>query len=305
MKETSHDHPSHPFDQRHRPSDRRCAIRPHGPVCRAPRPDHRGDVGDGRGHRPRLRARGGRCGVRRPSGRIGRSDRGADQRRCGDAGRALYVQSDVREEDQVARFVGNAQEAFGDIQVAFNNAGVVFGRGSLTGNAPLAEIEAADFDDVWATNTRGLFLGMKHEIPSMLGNEPWGRGGLRGGIVNESYVSDHGGFATIAPYSTSKHGVLGPTRGAASGYGGHELRIVGVAPDGIDTPVPRAAIEARGNDPDDAQAPNLMHRTNASDEIADMVMFLASDAASSLNGTDPNVTGGMLTGPFAPPNRNG
>lgn len=79
-------------------------------------------------------------------------------------GRALYVQSDVRDEAQVVRFVDAAREAFGEVQIAFNNAGVVFGRGSLTGNAPLAEIEAADFDDVWATNTRGLFLGMKHEI---------------------------------------------------------------------------------------------------------------------------------------------
>lgn len=98
--------------------------------------------------------------------------------------------------------------------------------------------------------------------------------------------------------------MLGLTRGAAKDYGGFGLRIVGVAPGGVDTPMRRAAIEAQGNDPDAAQAPNLMHRTNTSDEIADMVMFLASDAASSLNGTDLDVTGGMLTGPFAPPNRN-
>ncbi len=202
------------------------------------------------------------------------------------------------------RFVQTAREEFGDLHIAFNNAGVVFGRGSLTGNAPLGEIDVADFDDVWATNTRGLFLSIKHEVPSMLRNEPWGRGGLRGVIVNNSSVSAHGGFPTIGPYSTSKHGVLGLTRGAAMDYGGHGIRVVGIAPGGVDTPMRRASIVAQGRDPESAQAPNIMHRTNSSDEIADMVMFLATDAASALQGTDLDVTMGMLTGPFAPPNRN-
>ncbi len=216
-------------------------------------------------------------------------------------GRSLYVQSDVREEEQIIRFVASAREAFGDIHVAFNNAGVVFGRGSLTGNAPLADIETADFDDVWATNTRGLFLSMKHELPSMLQNEPWGRFGLRGVIVNNSSVSAHGGFAGIGPYSVSKHGVLGLTRGGANDYGRLGIRIVGIAPGGVDTPMRRASIEAQGMDPDAAQAPNMSHRTNTPEEMADMVMFLATDAASSLQGTDLDVTMGMLTGPFAPP----
>lgn len=220
-------------------------------------------------------------------------------------GRALYVQSDVRDEAQIIRFVQTAREAFGDIHIAFNNAGVVFGRGSLTGNAPLADIDADDFDDVWATNTRGLFLSMKHELPSMLDNDPWGRGGLRGVIINNSSVSAHGGFPTIAPYSVSKHGVLGLTRGAAMDYGGYGIRVLGIAPGGVDTPMRRAAIEAQGRDPDAAQAPNIGHRTHTSDEIADIVLYLADpDAASILQGTDIDVTGGMLTGPFGPPNRN-
>lgn len=220
-------------------------------------------------------------------------------------GRALYVRSDVREEAQIIRFVETAREAFGDIHVAFNNAGIVFGRGSLTGNAPLADIDAADFDDVWATNTRGLFLSVKHELPSMLNNAPWGRGGLRGVIINNSSVSAHGGFPTIAPYSVSKHGVLGLTRGTAMDYGGFGIRVLGIAPGGVDTPMRRASIEAQGRDPDEAQAPNIGHRTNTSEEIADIVLYLADpDAASILQGTDIDVTGGMLTGPFAPPNRN-
>ncbi|WP_230374235.1 SDR family NAD(P)-dependent oxidoreductase [Pontivivens ytuae] len=219
-------------------------------------------------------------------------------------GGALYVQSDVRDEQQIIDFVRAAIDAHGPLHIAFNNAGVVFGNGSLTGNAPMADIDVADFDDVWATNTRGLFLSMKHEIPRMLENPPWGARGLRGVIVNNSSVSAHGGFPTITPYSTSKHGVLGLTRGGAMDYGGLGLRILGIAPGGVDTPMRRASIEAQGRDPDEAQAPNLMHRTNTSQEMAEIVMFLATDAASALNGVDLDVTGGMLTGPFAPPNRN-
>ena len=218
-------------------------------------------------------------------------------------GQALYVQSDVREETQIVRFVETARDAFGRFHIAYNNAGVVFGRGSLTGNAPLAEIATEDFDDIWATNTRGMFLSIKHEVPTMLENEPWGAFGLRGVIINNSSVSAHGGFPTITPYSVSKHGVLGLTRGTAKDYGGFGIRVVGIAPGGVDTPMRRAAIEAQGGDPAEAHAPNIMHRTNTPEEMAEMIMFLASDAASPLQGTDLDVTMGMLTGPFAPPNR--
>ncbi|MBM2578136.1 SDR family oxidoreductase [Jannaschia sp. Os4] len=220
-------------------------------------------------------------------------------------GGAFYMQSDVREEAQIVDFVRAATEYYGPFHVAFNNAGVVFGNGSLTGNGPLAEIEAADFDDVWATNGRGVFLSMKHEIPVMLGNEPWGRHGLRGVIVNNASVSAHGGFPGIGPYSTSKHGVLGLTRGAALDYGMQGIRINSISPGGVDTPMRRASIEAQGNDPDEAQAPNVRHTTNTVTEMADVVMFLAmGDAPSSIQGTDLDVTMGMLTGPFAPPNPN-
>lgn len=60
---------------------------------------------------------------------------------------------------------------------------------------------------------------MKEEIPAMLANAAWGRYGLKGVIINNASVSAHGGFPGIGPYSVSKHGVLGLTRGAAVDYG--------------------------------------------------------------------------------------
>lgn len=226
----------------------------------------------------------------------------ADEQVEASGGEALYVESDVRDEEQVQAFIDQTVERFGAIHVALSNAGVVFGRGSLTGNAPIAQIEAADFDDVLRTNTRGVFLSMKHEVPVILRNTPWGRHGLWGIIVNNASVSAHGGFAGIGPYSTSKHAVLGLTRGAAMDHGAEGIRVVSISSGGVDTPMRQASIEAQGNDPDEAQAPNGHHTTNTVAEMADVVMFLASpDAPSSIHGTDIDVTMGMLTGPFAPP----
>lgn len=217
-------------------------------------------------------------------------------------GSAFFHLSDVREEGQVREFVSEAVSRHGPVHVAFNNAGVVFGRGSLTGNAPLADIDAADFDDVWATNTRGVFLSMREEIRAMVTNEAWGRYGLKGVIINNASVSAHGGFPGIGPYAVSKHGVLGLTRSAALDYGRDGIRVVSISPGGVDTPMRRASIAAQGRDPATAHARNIQHRTNTSEEMADMVLFLASpDAPSSIHGTDIDVTMGMMTGPFAPP----
>ena len=217
-------------------------------------------------------------------------------------GRAFYFRSDVRDGAQVERFVTAAAERHGGLHIAYNNAGIVFGGGNLKGNAPLADISADFFDDVWRTNTRGVFLAMKHEIPLMLRNEPWGRFGLRGVIVNCASVSGHGGFAGIGSYSTSKHGVLGLTRCAALDYGARGIRVNSISPGGVNTPMRRASIEAQGGDPDQLPAPDIQYRTNTVEEMADVVLYLAEpDAPSSILGTDIDVTMGMLTGPLTPP----
>lgn len=217
-------------------------------------------------------------------------------------GEALYIKADIRNEEDVKRFYKKTIGTYGTIHVAFNNAGVVFGLGRLKGNAPLADIETAAFDDVWQTNTRGVFLSMKHQLPTLLQNEAWGRYGLKGVIINTSSISAHGGFPGIGPYSVSKHGVSGLTKNAALDYGRLGIRVVAISPGGVDTPMRRASIEAQGRDPDENPAPNISYRTNNSEEMADLVLYLASaDAPSAIQGTDIDVTMGMLTGPFAPP----
>ena len=101
------------------------------------------------------------------------------------------------------------------------------------------------------------------------------------------------------PYSASKHAIIGLTRCAALEYGERGIRINSISPGGVDTPMRRRAYEAQGyTEPQPAPMPNIPRRVNTVAEMADVVLFLASNAASSLMGTDLDVTGGNLTGAF-------
>jgi NAD(P)-dependent dehydrogenase (short-subunit alcohol dehydrogenase family) len=185
---------------------------------------------------------------------------------------------------------------YGRLDIAFNNAGILQPK-----NAPLAEQLTADFMDVMQTNVLGYFLCMKSELPVMLANQPWGAYGTRGVIINNASTSGHRGYARISPYSTSKHAVLGLTKCAALEYGERGVRITSISPGGVDTPMRRLAGQLQGySGSQPAYMPNIPRRVNTVEEMADVVMFLASDAGSSLQGTDLDVTGGNLTGAYLP-----
>lgn len=223
------------------------------------------------------------CGRREALGR----EVEAGIRRAG--GEATYIPADVRREADVQRFVDGAAERYGGIHIAFNNAGYFIGA-----FRPVHEVPLDDFMNGILTNTVGPFLSMKHEIPHMLRNEPWGAFGTRGVIVNMGSVSGHDGFANAAPYSASKHGVVGLTKAAAQEYAPRGLRITSIAPGGVDTPMLRESMRMAGMTMEQAAAMLPIRRVNTVEEMADVVLFLASDQASSLAGSIVDVTGGML-----------
>ena len=198
-----------------------------------------------------------------------------------EGGEAAYIQTDVREPDQIVRFFREVMNRYRRLDIAFNNAGVV------SPNAPSAEQTLEDWSNVMSTNARGYWLCMKEEIPIMLS-----QGG--GHIINNASVSAHVGFANIMPYSVSKHAILGMTKCAALEYGPQNIRINSISPGGVDTPMRRQAILAQNGDPT-TPPPNLPQRINTSYEMARVVMMLASDDATSILGTDIDVTTGMLT----------
>ncbi|MEO1393982.1 MAG: SDR family NAD(P)-dependent oxidoreductase [Cyanobacteria bacterium J06634_5] len=196
-------------------------------------------------------------------------------------GEAVYIQTDVRDPAQITRFFQEVVNRYGRLDIAFNNAGVV------SPNAPTAEQTLDDWTNVMDTNARGYWLCMKEEIPIMLSQGS-------GHIINNASVSAHVGFANIMPYSASKHAVLGLTKCAALEYGPQNIRINSISPGGVDTPMRRQAILAQDGDPT-TPPPNLPERINTSYEMARVVMMLASEDATSILGTDIDVTTGMLT----------
>lgn len=189
-------------------------------------------------------------------------------------GEALFVTTNVAKAGEVRGMVERTVETFGGLDIAINNAGV---EGALA-NTPDYEEEA--FDRVIAINLKGVWLGMKYEIPKMLE-----RGG--GAIVNTASILGKVGFATTAAYTASKHGVIGLTEVAALEYATQNIRVNAVCPGFIETPmVMDRGLVARKNPEVMEQLVNIepVHRLGKPEEIAAAILFLCSDEASFVDG---------------------
>jgi NAD(P)-dependent dehydrogenase (short-subunit alcohol dehydrogenase family) len=197
-------------------------------------------------------------------------------------GRASYQKADVRSEQDVKSFIDTCVQKYGRIDIAFNNAGIE------SKPATIAERSLEEWMDLMNTNATGVFLSMKYELPHMLR-----QGG--GVIVNNASVSGHVGFATIAPYSASKHAVISLTKVAALEYADKNIRVNSVSPGAVDTPMLRRALAAWKTDFKAVSQDYPIKRIVNVEEIARSVMWLSSDDASCITGMDVDATGGYLT----------
>ncbi|KAB8314714.1 SDR family oxidoreductase [Tolypothrix campylonemoides VB511288] len=200
----------------------------------------------------------------------------------GFGGEATYMQADVRKEEDVKAFIDACVKKYGRIDIAFNNAGIE------SKPATIAERSLEEWMDLMNTNATGVFLSMKYELPHMLR-----QGG--GVIVNNASVSGHVGFATIAPYSASKHAVISLTKVAALEYADKNIRVNSVSPGAVDTPMLRRALAAWKTDFKAVSQDYPIKRIVNTEEIARAVMWLSSDDASCITGMDVDATGGYLT----------
>jgi NAD(P)-dependent dehydrogenase (short-subunit alcohol dehydrogenase family) len=182
-------------------------------------------------------------------------------------GRARFVACDVTRSDQVAHLVDATVRAYGRLDFAHNNAGIgVQGR--------IVDMSEQDFDRCVAINLKGVWLGLKHELPRMLAAGA-------GAIVNTASLAGLIGLPQGGAYCASKHGVVGITKTAAVEYAQRGIRVNAVCP---------AAIETRMTDalPDElraqAVAPQAIKRFGRPDEVAAAVVWLCSDRASFITG---------------------
>jgi NAD(P)-dependent dehydrogenase (short-subunit alcohol dehydrogenase family) len=200
----------------------------------------------------------------------------------GGGGRAIYVHADVADADQVAAMVAATVDEFGRLDHAFNNAGI---EGDP---APLSECPRENWDRTLAVNLTGVFSCLQAEIPAL-------RDSGGGSIVNCASIAGLNGFAGLAAYVASKHGVNGLTKAAALELAPEGIRVNSVCPGAIDTEmVARVA----------AEQPEMIERTIAAhplgrlgrpEEIASTVLWLCSDAAGFVTGQAIAVDGGYTT----------
>jgi len=192
---------------------------------------------------------------------------------------ADFINADVRREEEVRALIDQTVEQFGRLDVAVNNAAT---EGPV---GPITEQTAKSFAATFDTNVLGVILSMKHEVRVMQGQGS-------GSIINISSTYGHAGAAGAAVYVGSKHAVEGITKSVALEVVHSGLRVNAVAPGATDTdmltrftgtPENKAALV--GGVP--------MDRLGLAEEIADGIVFIASDEASFITGHILNIDGGL------------
>jgi NAD(P)-dependent dehydrogenase (short-subunit alcohol dehydrogenase family) len=211
------------------------------------------------------------------------------RQRCASfAGEVTVIGADISRSDGAQQVVRDSVSAFGGVDVLFNNAGIQPADSYKTAE----HLDESMWDRVMDVNVKGTFLLCKYAIPEMRR-----RGG--GVIINNASVQGLQSQKLVPVYAASKGAVLSLTRNLALDFADDHIRVVAICPGSIDTPMLRAtAALASPNDPGGTLAAwgrkHPLGRIGRPEEIADVVVFLASDKASFITGEYVCVDGGLM-----------
>ncbi len=201
-------------------------------------------------------------------------------------GNAIFVKANVANEDEVKRLVGAAIDAFGHIDVLYNNAGIM-----PTDDGSVTDITEATWDKVMDVNLKSAFLCSKYTIPHMVKQG-------KGSIINvASFVAFLGCTVPQDAYTVSKGGMLSLTKSLAVQYGPHGIRCNAICPGPIETPLLRVLWTSE-------EARNLrlnripLGRFGEANDIVYMALYLASDESSWTTGAWLVVDGGITANYF-------
>ena len=197
-------------------------------------------------------------------------------------GDSIFIKTDVTRSEQMKNLVGQAVHAYGGIDILFSNVGVVIG------NA-VVDVSEEEWDQVMNVNLKSMYLACKYSIPEMQK-----RG--KGSIILTSSANGLLAEPCLATYCATKAAIIGLTRSIATDYGKDNIRANCICPTYTRTPLVEKWIDS-GVDPnlswDKVNRLHVLNRISEVDEVAQVVLFLASDESSIVTGSSMVIDGGL------------
>ena len=193
----------------------------------------------------------------------------------------FFIHCDVSKEDEVKTAFRKIEKNLGAVEVLVNNAGI-------QRYSTVTETSEEEWDLVMNVNLKSAFLCSKYAIPMMVNNN-------KGCVINVASVQSFISQKNVAPYTTSKTALLGLTRSIAVDYAPN-IRSVAVCPGTVDTPMFRSSIQESPNPDEVLEECNEMHlvkRICSSEEVGELVTYLASDKAGFITGQAIRIDGGL------------